>query len=270
MKKIKLLPILLATMLTGCTSAPKTAEAPLETDKGVPAAATTGIEGWGFRRMEGARPEFTEKQIKDMDTYDCIYMGKEDEGIYLTFDEGYEAGYTASILDTLKEKGVPAAFFITGDYLAKEPELVKRMVEEGHIVGNHTENHPSLPTVTDDAKVRAELTTLADGFRALTGQEMKYFRAPKGEYNTRTLALVKDMGYRDVFWSFAYQDWEQGKTRGKAYAARKVTEGLHGGIVILLHAVSSDNAEALGDIIDAARAKGLIFRSLDEYVPMGI
>ena len=266
MKKGRIMPLLLAMMLTGCSAAPKTGEVPQNPPAdSVPVSA--GTEGWGFRRIEGARPEFTAKQRKDMDTYGCIYMGKEDEGIYLTFDEGYEAGYTEHILDTLKEKNVPAAFFITGDYLEKEPALVKRMVEEGHIVGNHTENHPSLPTVTDDQKARAEISILSDHFKAQTGQEMKYFRAPKGEYNERTLALVRDMGYTDVFWSFAYQDWEQGKTRGKEYAVQKVTEGLHGGIVILLHAVSPDNAEALGEIIDAARAKGLVFRSLDAYVP---
>lgn len=270
MKKGRILPIMLAMMLAGCSATPKTGRTPTETEAPTPLPVSAGTEGWGFRRMEGARPEFTEKQKKDMNTYGCIYMGKEDEGIYLTFDEGYEVGYTESILDTLKEKGVPAAFFITGDYLEKEPELVQRMVDEGHIVGNHTQNHPSLPQVTDDAKARAELSTLADGFRELTGKEMKYFRAPKGEYNERTLALVRDMGYTDVFWSFAYQDWEQGKERGKEYAVEKVTEGLHGGIVILLHAVSSDNAEALGEIIDAARAKGLVFRSLDEYVPEGM
>ncbi len=270
MKKGRILPIMLAIMLAGCSAPPETGQVATETEGHTSMPVSAGIEGWGFRRMEGARPEFTEKQKKDMDTYGCIYMGKEDDGIYLTFDEGYEAGYTESILNTLKEKGVPAAFFITGDYLEKEPALVQRMVDEGHIVGNHTQNHPSLPTVADDNKVREELTALSDGFRALTGQEMKYFRAPKGEYNERTLALVKEMGYTDVFWSFAYQDWEQGKERGKAYALEKVTEGLHGGIVILLHAVSSDNAEALGEIIDMARAKGLVFRSLDEYVPEGM
>ncbi len=140
------------------------------------------------------------------------------------------------------------------------------MVEEGHIVGNHTVNHPSLPTVTDDKKLETELSGLDVAFMEKFGIPMRYLRPPKGEYNERTLRLTKEMGYTNVFWSFAYQDWEQDKTRGKAYAYDKVMAGLHGGAVILLHAVSADNAEALGDIIDGAREKGYVFRSLDEYV----
>lgn len=229
-------------------------------------AASVDVSGWGFRKIPGSRPEFTAAQIKDMETYNCIYMGKEDEGIYLTFDEGYENGYTAQILDTLKEKNVKAAFFITGPYLRDHEDLVRRMVEEGHIVGNHTENHPSLPSVTSDEKLMAELTELSEAFREKFGQEMSYLRPPKGEYNARTLKISKDMGYTNVFWSFAYEDWAQDKTHGKAYAYEKVMDGLHGGAVILLHAVSRDNAEALGDIIDGAREKGYVFRSLDEYV----
>jgi len=224
------------------------------------------IEGWGFRPMQNARPEFTKEQIAAMDTYDCIYMGKEDEGIYLTFDEGYETGYTASILDTLKEKGVTAAFFITGDYLKRNEDLVRRMVEEGHIVGNHTENHPSLPTVKEDSKVQEELTVLGDTFADTFGVPMRYARPPKGEYDERTLRITKETGYTNVFWSFAYEDWLQDTVKGKEYAYNKVMAGLHGGAVILLHAVSPDNAQALGDIIDGARAQGYVFRSLDAYV----
>ncbi len=228
----------------------------------------SAVVGWGFRPMAGARPEFTKEQMADMETYDCIYMGKDDKSLYLTFDEGYENGYTASILDTLKEKNVPAAFFITAPYLEKETELVRRMVEEGHIVGNHTARHPSLPSVETDGAVRAELTDLADSFSEKFGQKMEYFRPPKGEYNERTLKIVKDMGYTNVFWSFAYQDWDTKAQKGAAYAHEKVMAGLHGGAVLLLHAVSADNAAALGQIIDDARQRGYTFRSLNEYESM--
>ncbi len=262
MKRL-LLPLTAMLFLTGCS--PEPIEIPPAASPETTAVAA-GIEGWGYRRMEGARPEFTAAQMRDMETYGCMYMGKEDEGIYLTFDEGYENGYTASILDTLREKNVKAAFFITGPYLEAHEDLVRRMVEEGHIVGNHTVNHPSLPTVTDDEKLKAELSGLSAAFFEKFGQEMRYVRPPKGEYNARTLKLTQEMGYTNVFWSFAYQDWEQNQSRGKAYAYDKVMEGVHGGIVILLHAVSKDNAEALGDIIDGAREKGYVFRSLDEYV----
>ncbi len=258
MRKIGV-PLALILLLSGCGTA--------ETAAPVTESVAVAAEGWGFRRMEGARPEFTAAQQAAMATYDCMYMGKEDEGIYLTFDEGYENGYTASILDTLREKNVQAAFFITGPYLESHENLVRRMVEEGHIVGNHTVNHPSLPAVADDTALRAEIDGLSDAFREKFGKEMHYIRPPKGEYNDRTLRITKEMGYTNVFWSFAYQDWEQNKSRGKQYACDTVLTGLHGGAVILLHAVSKDNAEALEDIIDGAREKGYVFRSLDEYVP---
>ena len=245
--------------LSGCGAKE---EAMLENTETVEVSAL----GWGYRPMKGMRPEFTAEQKKMMDTYDCIYMGKEDEGLYLTFDEGYENGYTASILDTLKEKGVKATFFITGPYLSQHEDLVRRMVEEGHTVGNHTVNHPSLPSVQSDEKLKAELTGLTEAFQEKFGVSMTYVRPPKGEYDERTLRITKDMGYTNVFWSFAYQDWEQNASRGRAYAYDKVTNGLHGGAVILLHAVSRDNAEALGDIIDKARAEGYVFRTLDEHV----
>lgn len=254
-------PLAAVLFLTGC-GAENAAAPPMEPT----AAVAATVQGWGYRPMENARPEFTAAQVEAMRTYDCIYMGKEDEGIYLTFDEGYENGYTASILDTLKEKDVKAAFFITMPYLKEHEDLVRRMVEEGHIVGNHTVNHPSMPSVTDDGKLRAELTGLSEAFKEKFGAEMQYVRPPKGEYNDRTLRITRDMGYKNVFWSFAYQDWEQNTSHGKEYAYNKVMAGLHGGAVILLHAVSRDNAEALGDIIDGARAKGYEFRSLNEYV----
>ncbi len=258
-----LLPLSAVLFLTSCAG--EKVDLPPEVSPRIQ-TASAGISGWGYRKMPNARPEFTAEQMKDMETNGCIYMGKEDEGIYLTFDEGYENGYTARILDTLKEKGVKAAFFITGPYLRDHEDLVRRMVEEGHTVGNHTENHPSLPTVTNDEKLKKELTVLSDAFYEKFGQEMQYLRPPKGEYNTRTLSLTKEMGYTNVFWSFAYEDWDQNKSRGKTYAFEKVMDGLHGGAVLLLHAVSKDNAEALGDIIDGARERGYVFRSLDEYV----
>ena len=262
-KHFLILPLTAALMLTACTG--KKSDLPPEVPSDVQ-TASAGISGWGFRKMPGARPEFTAGQIKDMEKYGCIYMGKEDEGIYLTFDEGYENGYTAGILDTLREKNVQAAFFITGDYLRDHEELVRRMVEEGHIVGNHTENHPSLPTVASDEKLFAETEDLSKTFKEKFGQEMRYLRPPKGEYNDRTLSFTKALGYTNVFWSFAYEDWAQDKSYGKAHAYEKVMDGLHGGAVLLLHAVSKDNAEALGDMIDGARGRGYVFRSLDAYV----
>ena len=224
-------------------------------------------ESWGMRRKAPERPEFTQKQTEMMDKYGCIYMGSsEKKYLYLTFDEGYENGQTGKILDTLKEKGVKAAFFITGDYFKSEGELVDRMVKEGHIVGNHTMNHPCLPNVNDE-KLEGEVLSLDYAFYNKYGSHMKFFRAPEGAYSEKTLNLTKKLGYTNVFWSFAYDDWYTDRQRGSDYALKKTCENLHSGCVILLHAVSQDNAAALGDIIDTARRDGYEFLPLNEYIP---
>jgi peptidoglycan-N-acetylmuramic acid deacetylase len=254
---------------------PVTSEAPAETPKTskppLPNVNTSELSnktnGWGFRKISGARPEFSAGQISMMDKYSCIYMGGADEKVvYLTFDEGYENGYTPSILDTLKEHGVKAAFFITGPYLEKNLDLVDRMVNEGHTVGNHTVNHPSLPSVSD-AKLEEELLSLDRQFFNRYGLSMKYLRPPKGEYSERTLYLSNKLGYTNVFWSFAYKDWETDNQKGADYAYNQVMPGIHNGIVILLHAVSKDNTAALGKIITDIKAAGYKFATLDEYLP---
>lgn len=260
MKKAGALLAVFLLLLTGCSGEDGGAQ-----DKS--AAALSNTIGWGYGPRVDGRPSFTKEQMRDMEENACIYMGADNKNLYLTFDEGYENGYTAKILDTLKEKNVPAAFFITGPYLKTETDLVRRMVEEGHVVGNHTVNHPSLPSLTDDEKIKAELSGLDGSFSAQFGKRMTFFRPPKGEYNARTLKITRDMGYTNVFWSFAYEDWDVKKQKGAAYAHDKVMEGLHGGAVILLHAVSPDNAEALASIIDDARQMGYTFCSLEEYVP---
>lgn len=223
------------------------------------------LQAWGLKKEKGKRPEVPATVTKTFEEFDAVYLSdKLGKNLYLTFDEGYENGYTAPILDILKKTETPAAFFITGDYLKKEPDLVKRMAEEGHVVGNHTVNHPSMPSVTDNEKLAAEITKLRDDYTALTGQTMKYLRPPKGEYSERTLAITKDLGYKTVLWSFAYADWERDKQKGADYAYNAVMPYLHDGAILLLHAVSKDNAEALERIITDAKAQGYTFRSLDE------
>lgn len=190
--------------------------------------------------------------------YNAYFIGDEEKVIYLTFDEGYENGYTASILDTLQEKGVQAVFFITGDYLDAEPELVGRMIAEGHAVGNHSENHPSFPGISPE-KQREELATLAKKMEENYQYKMTLFRPPCGEFSERMLANVQDFGYTTVFWSYAYKDWDPESGIGAEAACEKAVNALHDGAIYLLHAVSSDNAEMLGDFIDEARAKGYTF-----------
>lgn len=228
---------------------------------------SSGCMRWGMKRNPPKPPEFTSGQIELMDKYGCIYKGSDEtKYIYLTFDEGYENGQTEKILDVLKEKGVKAAFFITGDYFKREKSLVDRMVAEGHDVGNHTMHHPSLPDIKTVSEIEEEVLSLDRAFYAAYKIHMHYLRPPKGEYSEKTLAVTSQMGYTNVFWSFAYDDWDTKHSRGAAYAYNKTMENLHGGCVILLHAVSEDNANALGRIIDGARKRGYEFMPLDGYI----
>lgn len=217
---------------------------------------------WGLKKNEGAKPDVG-KYDTIISPYNACYMDKkEGNTIYLTFDEGYENGYTDDILDVLAEKNVKAVFFITGPYLKTETELVRRMVEEGHDVGNHTVNHPNISKLTPSELAR-EVGELNDEFYAIFGQNMKYMRPPEGAFSERALAVLSDLGYKTVFWSFAYRDWERGKVMGADYAFSQITPYLHNGAVLLLHAVSADNAAALGSVIDYARSKGFEFGTLD-------
>lgn len=221
--------------------------------------------GWGFKKNEGAKPDIPKETVDMLSKYDAYYMDqRENKVLYLTFDEGYENGYTGQILDTLKKCDVPAAFFVTGSYFDREQELIKRMVDEGHIVGNHTENHPNMHKLQDAEKMKEELKLLDDKFYAQFGERMKYMRPPEGEYSERVLAAAKDAGYKTMFWSFAYKDWIKDANMGADYAFNSVTPYLHSGAIILLHAVSRDNADALEDIITYAREHGYEFKSLDD------
>ncbi len=220
--------------------------------------------GWGLVRRKGTEPEVTAKQKETLQKYGAYYMDtSKPKALYLTFDEGYENGYTSKILDVLEATKTPAAFFVTGPYLESQTELVKRMVEDGHIIGNHTVNHINMPKSSVET-IEKDITGLSEMCEEMYGVKMKYVRPPEGEYSERTLAIMRDMGYTPVFWSFAYKDWDVNLQKGADYAFSQVTPYLHDGAILLLHAVSSDNANALEDIINYAREKGYEFRSLDE------
>lgn len=184
-----------------------------------------------------------------------ISPDKDTKKIYLTFDEGYENGYTPKILDTLKEKGVSAVFFITYPYAKSNPDLVQRMIDEGHIVGNHSTTHPSMPDISLD-EAKKEIQTLHDYVLQNFGYEMWLFRPPQGDFSERTLALAHSLGYLNIFWSFAYKDWDVESQIGYDAALAKVTKSPHAGGIYLLHAVSKDNSEILGAVIDDIRSKG--------------
>ena len=222
--------------------------------------------GWGIKRSDNnEQPDLGSTNKKLIDENGDIAMGnKEDKFVYLTFDEGYEAGYTEKILDTLKANEVTAAFFITGHYLNTQEELVKRMIDEGHIVGNHTVNHPSMPDL-DDEKLKEEITKLHTTVYEKFGYEMKYLRPPKGEFSQRTLHITKSLGYTTVMWSFAYDDWDENKQGREEYAKEKILSNMHNGAVILLHANSKDNCNILDEIIKEIKNQGYEFKTLDEF-----
>ncbi len=187
-----------------------------------------------------------------------------DNQVYLTFDVGYDNGYTEMILDVLKEKNVKAAFFCTVDEMKSNPHAIARMINEGHIVGNHTENHPSMDELNTEEMIK-EVLGFDNYIRTNFGYSSPYFRFPKGEYSEKALDVLNSMGYMCVFWSLAYADWDINNQKGKEYALKTVTDRIHPGAVILLHAVSRDNAEALGDIIDNVRNSGYEFVNLEKY-----
>ncbi len=188
----------------------------------------------------------------------------EEKTVYLTFDEGYEAGYTAQILDVLKENNVKATFFITAHYVNTQPELVKRMIDEGHIVGNHTVNHKSMPDLSEE-QIKDEIMKLHSSIYEKFGYEMKYIRPPMGEYSERTLAIMKNLGYTTVMWSFAYDDWDEAKQGREEYGKKKVLDNVHNGAILLLHGTSKDNANILDTCIKEIRKMGYEFKNIDEF-----
>jgi|GEM_PF-791771 len=249
---------------------PISASARIFPDLAAPAGASDSASfHFGFKKSQnGSLPSIAQEGFLEvLRRHGAIFLGDTaKKELYLTFDNGYENGYTAKILDILKEKQVPAAFFVTGHYVKDQPELVKRMAAEGHIVGNHSWSHPDLSRATPE-EIRSEMERVREEVARLTGQsEMRYMRPPRGIFSGRMLATCKALGYTGVFWSVAYKDWETSRQMGAQHAYDRVMEQLHPGAVILLHAVSRDNAEALGRIIDSARAQGYTFKSLDELM----
>ena len=222
--------------------------------------------GWGIKRAQNhEQPDLGSNNLKMLKEHNGIAMGNNEyKYVYLTFDNGYEAGYTAKILDTLKENNVKAAFFITAHYLNTEPELVERMINEGHIVGNHTVNHKSMPELEDE-KIKEEIMNLHTAVYEKFNYEMKYIRPPMGEFSERTLNITKALGYKTAMWSFAYDDWDENKQGREKYAKDKIMSNIHNGAIILLHANSKDNCNILDASIKEIREMGYEFKSLDEF-----
>jgi len=236
----------------------------LQTSGGV-SLSTKKIE-WGIKRGNNhQQPDLGSKNKELIEKYNGMAMGNsQSKYIYITFDLGYEAGYTENILNTLKENNVNATFFITAHYLNTQDELVKRMIDEGHIVGNHTVNHKSMPDLSEE-EIKKEVMDLHTAIYNKFGYEMKYIRPPKGEFSERTLEITKNLGYKTVMWSLAYDDWDENKQGREEYAKSKILNNIHNGAIILLHGNSKDNTNVLGECIIKIKERGYEFRSLDMF-----
>ncbi len=186
------------------------------------------------------------------------WLLKEEKNICLTFDEGYENGYTPAILDILKEKNVKAIFFVTYDFAKDNPTLIQRMIDEGHIVGNHTYRHYTMDEQTNDVQ-KEEVEYLHNYIKEKFNYTMSYFRFPKGEFSQQSLSLVNDLNYKSIFWSYAYADWDVNSQPDKETTLNSILDSTHSGEIMLLHAVSKTNAEILGDVIDGVRKQGYEF-----------
>ena len=219
--------------------------------------------GCGTEVDENNRTVGAKMMQEDYGKYDAFFINEPDGCIYLTFDEGYENGYTAKILDILKEKGVSATFFVTKDYAEKNKDLIKRMISEGHIVGNHTVTHPSMPELTPSEMIE-EINGLGSYIEENFGYKMTTFRPPMGEFSEQSLAVTKALGYKSVFWSFAYKDWLTDDQPDENYAYERITSATHDGAIYLLHAVSSTNTAVLGRVIDYWRSQGLTVRAFEQ------
>lgn len=225
-------------------------------------------ENWGLGFGGSGQKPTGNATVDEMKQYDAYYMADGDEKVlYLTFDCGYENGNTEPILDALKAHNAPATFFVVGHMLESAPDIVKRMVADGHTVGNHTYHHPDMSKISDEASFRKEMDDTADLFREVTGTEMAmYYRPPQGKYSTSNLQMAKDMGYSTFFWSLAYVDWNTDAQPSHEEAMEKLMGRIHPGAIVLLHSTSQTNGEILDEVLTKWEEMGYTFRPLSDFV----
>ena len=221
---------------------------------------------WGLSFQDPGQSPQGPLSSAELKKYDAAYMcDPEKKVLYLTFDAGYENGNTEKILDTLKKHNAPAAFFLVGNYIEKNADLVRRMVNEGHVVGNHTMHHPDMSKISDPEKFAAELQALETLFLETTGKELpKFYRPPQGCYSEENLKNAQKMGYKTVFWSLAYQDWDTSKQPTREAAFEKLLHRTHNGAVVLLHSTSSTNAAILDELLTKWEQEGYRFETVDK------
>lgn len=263
--------ILAAAYLLG-TSAGIAAEKLSQDNKADPASAASvpaSAEGnWGLSFQEEGKTPVGNATFEELAKYDAFYAEQtEEKHIYLTFDVGYENGNTASILDTLKKHNVSATFFVVGTYIESDPELVKRMAEEGHIVGNHTWHHPDMSQIAAMDAFKKELEDVENAYLEVTGEEMtKFYRPPQGKYSEANLKMAQELEYKTFFWSLAYVDWYDDNQPSREEAFEKLLGRIHPGAIVLLHSTSDTNALILDELIQKWEEMGYTIRSLTELL----
>ena len=238
--------------------------------KSLPAAAPAIIpasaDNWGLSFPNEGQSPVGNASAEDLAQYDAWFLGDTSRKvIYLTFDCGYENGYTEQILDALKKHNAPAAFFVVGNMIETAPDIIRRMAEEGHIVGNHTFHHPDMSAISDESAFRTELESLAERYEETTGKPLSHFyRPPQGKYSEENLRQAQALGYHTVFWSLAYVDWNTDDQPTAQQAYDKLLPRIHDGAIVLLHSTSRTNAEILDDLLTKWEAMGYTFASLEE------
>lgn len=239
-----------------------------QTPDAVPASAAVPVmaDNWGLSFQTTGKPPVGNAAPQELRNYDAFYVGDTTKKvIYLTFDAGYENGYTGAILDALKKHHAPAAFFVVGNYIETAPDLVKRMVAEGHIVANHTFHHPDMSKISEQAAFQKELEDLAALYKETTGQDMlKFYRPPQGKFSEENLRQAKALGYRTVFWSLAYVDWYTDNQPSAEEAYSKLLPRIHDGAIVLLHSTSKTNAQILDQLLSKWEEMGYTFGSLKD------
>lgn len=227
----------------------------------------TAADGnWGLSFPEEGQPPTANASMEELEKFDTYYaQDTSEKRIYLTFDCGYENGNTPAILDALKKHKAPGTFFAVGNFVSDNPELIKRMAEEGHVVGNHTFSHPDMSKISTQETFSEELSKVEELYKEITGTEMtKYYRPPQGKYSEANLQMAKDMGYKTFFWSLAYVDWMQDQQPTREEAFEKLLGRIHPGAIVLLHNTSSTNGQILDELLSKWEEMGYTFHPLEE------
>lgn len=264
-KLLSLILVLIASFAAGSLAGKLTAPDP----KAQNTSAILSSDGnWGLSFPEEGKSPVANATAEELKPFDTYYMeDTQEKKIYLTFDCGYENGNTENILDALKKHHAPATFFVVGNFLKSEPQLIQRMVDEGHIIGNHTWSHPDMTKISTLDSFSKELSQVEDLYKETTGKDMvKFYRPPQGKYSQENLKMAQELGYKTFFWSLAYVDWQQDQQPGKEEAFDKLLGRIHPGAVVLLHNTSSTNGQIMDELLQKWEDMGYTFHSLEELV----